>query len=88
MKYALNMKVKVAQADEETYVMLDGQYYVLNEIARMTLQCFAKGATPEEVVEEMMKEFEGVADPNQVKADCEELLGSFLESKMILEVKE
>lgn len=87
MKYFINSKVKVAQADNDTYVMLDGQYYVLNEIARLTLQCFAKGATPQEAVEEMVREFEGEADSDQVRADCEELMGYLLESQMIIEEK-
>lgn len=85
MRYIINDKVKVAQSENETFVMLGGQYYVLNETAWLTWQQFSKGATEEEVMEELMKNYASEIDKETIRMDYEELMSLLLEHQMLIE---
>jgi hypothetical protein len=83
--FIVNDKAKVAETENEVYIMFQGEYYVLNDTAKLIWTYITDGVPVKEIPELLYNAFGGEVDQNVLQQDCTELIEGLLSENILLE---
>lgn len=83
--FIVNDKVKIAETDNEVYLMFQGEYYVLNDTAKLIWTYIAGGVSVKDIPGLLYNAFGGEIDQNILRQDCADLIEELLSENILLE---
>ena len=83
--FLVNDKAKVAETESEVYIMFRGEYYVLNDTAKLIWTYITDGVQVNEIPGLLYNAFGGEMDKNVLQQDCTELIEGLLSKNILLE---
>lgn len=83
--FIVNDKAKIAETENEVYIMFQGEYYVLNDTAKLIWTYITSGVPVKEIPGLLYNAFGGEMDQSVLRQDCADLIEGLLAEKILLE---